>query len=132
MSDTLNHVEAGLCSEQIAAAQAALGLNDAAFVRKFPVLGSARTWRRMRLKDWSSLPLDVWLPRLREVAASIEPRGSLDSQPSALNSGSVPTAFVTRHLGEAEHCRRDGQLALARHHCRAARQAIEAYQRALA
>lgn len=128
MSDTLNHVEAGLCSEQIAAAQAALGLNDAAFVRKFPVLGSARTWRRMRLKDWSNLPLDVWLPKLREVAATI---GDAAGQPSAPGAG-VPTAFVTRHLGEAEHCRRDGQLALARHHCRAARQAIEAYQRALA
>jgi hypothetical protein len=97
------------------------------FARRFPALGSARTWRRMAAKQWDTLPLDVWLPWLQEVAAELDGRGG-EAMPPA---GTVPTAYVSRHLAEAVRCRRENNLALARSHCRAARAAIEEFQRAL-
>lgn len=130
MSDALDHTEASLCVERIAAHQRAHGLTDGAVVRAFPALGSVRTWRRMAAQQWDTLPLEVWLPKLQEIveqlgAGEAAPGGAAGSQPT------VPTAFVTRHLTEADRCRRERNLGLARSHCRAARLAIEEFQRSL-
>jgi hypothetical protein len=61
------------------------------------------------------------------VVAKIEGR---EVEPDG-TPGAVPTAYVSRHLIEADRCRREKHLPLARSHCRAARQAIEGFQRNL-
>ncbi|HRI83178.1 MAG TPA: hypothetical protein PLF88_12115, partial [Opitutaceae bacterium] len=61
--------------------------------------------------------LFYWLP---DTAAGSQP-----------GPGQPPAALVTRHLVEADRCHREGEISLARSHCRAARQAIEQYQRLL-
>ncbi|HRJ47529.1 MAG TPA: hypothetical protein PKY38_09230 [Opitutaceae bacterium] len=127
MSDALDLTDAELCVERLAAHQRERRLSDASLVRLCPSLGSARTWRRMAARDWSALPLDVWLPRLREALALIDDTAA-GSQPGP---GQPPAALVTRHLVEADRCHREGEISLARSHCRAARQAIEQYQRLL-
>lgn len=128
MTDALNITEASVCVERIAAHQAEFGLSDLELVRKFPLLGSSRTWRsRLAAEDWAAAPLDVWLPKLIAVVAKIEGR---ELEPETA-PGAVPTACVSRHLIEADRCRREKHLPLARSHCRAARQAIEQFQRSL-
>jgi len=125
MPDALDHTEATLCVERIAACQREHSLSDVQLVRKFPRLGSARTWSRLALKDWEACPLDRWLPALRAIVDQVEGRAAGDA-------GGVPVTLVTRHLAEAERCRGEGLVALARGHCRTARRAIEDYQRSLA
>lgn len=127
MSDALDHTEAGLCVEQIAAHQRAHGLTDGGVVRAFPALGSVRTWRRMVSQQWDTIPLEVWLPKLQEIAEQL---GTAGAAPASARAA-VPTTLVTRHLTEADRCRREQNFALARSHCRAARVAIEEFQRSL-
>jgi hypothetical protein len=131
MSDALDHTEATLCVERLAEHQRTHGLTDGAVVRAFPPLGSVRTWRRMAARQWDTLPLDVWLPKLREICATLGDAGEATGAPAA-PAAAVPTAIVTRHLAEADRCRRERNLGLARSHCRAARVAIEEFQRSLA
>jgi len=128
VSDALDHTEAALCMERLAEHQRVNGLTDGAIVRAFPALGSVRTWRRMAARQWDTLPLDVWLPKLREICAELGDGNGAGDVPAA---AAVPTAIVTRHLTEADRCRRERNLGLARSHCRAARVAIEEFQRSL-
>lgn len=124
---TMTQLDVTLCMERLTRYQQEQRLSDAAMARRCPELGSARTWRRMVNGQWADLPLDTWAPRLQAAVASIDPAGDLPS--TVLRP---PLAEVTRHLTEADHCRREGNLPLARSHCRVARRAIEDYQRALA
>ncbi|WP_414664877.1 hypothetical protein [Horticoccus sp. 23ND18S-11] len=128
MSDALEITEAAVCTDRIAEHQRAQHLNDASLVRAFPALGSARSWRRLAAHDWGAMPLDVWLPKLQAVVAQLD--GTPPAGRVAIAEG-APTAFVTRHLTEADRCRRENSTSLARSHCRAARQAIEDFQRSL-
>ena len=134
MSDALEITEAVVCVDRLTEHQRTHRLSDAAMVRAFPALGSARSWRRLAAQDWGDMPLDVWLPRLQEAVAQLNGSAgspALDSQLSTLSSEAALVPFVTRHLHEADRCRREKHLPLARSHCRAARQAIENFSRSL-
>lgn len=132
MPDALETTEAALCIERIAAYQNEQHLSDVELVRRFPALGSSRTWRaRLAPQNWAEAPVSVWLPKLQAVVAKIEGRNVPPAgAPLSLVIG-TPLSLVIRHLGEAEACRRENNLPLARSHCRAARQAIEQFQRTL-
>ncbi|MBI5770885.1 MAG: hypothetical protein HZA93_24115 [Verrucomicrobia bacterium] len=132
MSDTLETTEAALCVERIVAFQAEHSLSDVELTRRFPELGSARTWRtRLAAQQWEEAPVATWLPRLQAVVAKIEGRAEAGEVAEGGLLAGVPTAFVTRHLTEADRCRREANFPLARSHCRAAAQAIKTWQRNL-
>jgi nitric oxide reductase large subunit len=126
MSEALSSIDATLSLERIIAHQKAHALSDVEMVRKFPLLGSARSWGRLAALDFTAAPLDKWSEAIQQVFAEIEGRS-----PIAVATADAPISLVGRHLAEADRCRREGHIALAKGHCRTARQAIEQYQRQL-
>lgn len=122
----LNQVDVELCIERIAAYQTAHGLSDVQLARQFPALGSPRTWARLAVKDFAAAPVESWGGACKKIYDEIEGRASTG------NAADAPISLVSRHLAEAHRCRIEGNVTLARAHCRTARQAIEHYQRQLA
>lgn len=101
---------------EIAAHQRALGLSDTAFVARYPVLGSVRTWRtRLVNGAIDELRVEGWAPRLRGLVAAIEAEEK-PATPAVLD----PIARIHRHIDEAARCQLEGHWDCAAAHLAAA------------
>jgi hypothetical protein len=110
---------------EIAAHQRALGLSDVAFVTRYPVLGSVRTWRtRLVGGAIDELRIEGWAPRLRGLVAAIEAEEK-PAAPCVID----PIARIERHLDEGMRAHLEKDWALAAAHYRSARRAIEALEK---
>lgn len=105
---------------EIAAHQRALGLSDTAFVARYPVLGSVRTWRtRLVNGAINELRVEGWAPRLRQLVAAIEAEEK-PAAPTTLD----PIARIYRHLDEAALSQLEGHWDCAAAHLAAARREV--------
>lgn len=71
-------VEAKACVARLRSAQTTLKLKDNKFVGRFKgadnsiLLGSPRTWERMRKDEWDENRPEKWLPKLRQACAQLD------------------------------------------------------------
>lgn len=70
--------ESKILVDRLISLQTTLKLSNAAFVARFRdsrgalLLGSERTWERMKESDWSTLTLDRWIQKLREAVVHLD------------------------------------------------------------
>ncbi|HTJ78508.1 MAG TPA: hypothetical protein VL357_05890 [Rariglobus sp.] len=129
MDDALTHpigpAEAQVLVLHIAAHQRALGLSDVAFVKRYPDLSSARTWRtRLIPGTWEEVRLNRWVPALRRVMAAI---AAEPTPPAPVD----PSAKFNRHLAEAERAAAEGDFDVATAHLAAAKRGLSRLEKEL-
>ncbi|WP_043588965.1 hypothetical protein [Geminisphaera colitermitum] len=102
--------------------QQALALSDAALVRRYPDLGSPRTWRgRLMAQAWGELDVDAWIVRLRSITDAI------DTEPATpVHRPQDPCWLVKRHLAESERGLAERHYDVALAHLAAARRETDA------
>ena len=98
--------ESKILVDRLAAQQGNLKLSNAAFVARFRdargalLLGSERTWERMKVADWSTLNLDRWIQRLRETVGQIDGGTPLEEIYEDLPFYRAATAELARLEGQ--------------------------------
>lgn len=119
--------EARVLVLHIASHQRALGVSDVALVKRYPALGSARTWRtRLVAGAWGELRLEAWLAALRGVMNTIE----AEPAPAGFQPG-VPCSEIHRHIDEADRAQADGHWDVAIAHLAAARREVSRMEKEL-
>lgn len=100
------HDESKFLVGRLTALQANLKLSNAAFVARFRdargalLLGSERTWERMKEADWSTLNLERWTQRLRETVGQIDGGTPLEDVYDDLPFYRAATAELARLEGQ--------------------------------
>jgi hypothetical protein len=97
--------------------QQTLALSDAALVRRYPELGSPRTWRgRLMAHAWGELDVPLWIARLCAITDAI------DTEPATpIHRPQDPFWLVKRHLAESERGLAERHYDVALAHLAAAR-----------